>query len=81
MILVHLTIESPVGYRCYGDATLEHRAVGEEQERGKKSSIGLENNNNMGLKKTIYVVIYFSDTEAMLPFHKLQLWWHQYREA
>lgn len=57
----YLTIESPVCYWCYSDATLEHRAVGKEQERGQKPPIGLEKNTKQGLQKLslhVYVVIY-----------------------
>lgn len=37
-----LTVESPVGNGRHGDAALEHRAVGEKQEGGEESSVGLE---------------------------------------
>lgn len=49
-ILAHLTKESPVCYRSYSDATLEHRAVGEDQDRGKKSTVSLQNKNIAALK-------------------------------
>lgn len=37
-----LTAESPVRYRRHGDAALERGAVGEKQEGGEESSVGLE---------------------------------------
>lgn len=49
----YLTIQSPVCYWCYSDATLEHRAVGKEQERGQKPAIGLKKKTPNGLQKQI----------------------------